>query len=476
VDSSDTKKRVLLIDDEARVRTSLKMVLEPSYDILQAADAQEGLDVFRKEGPDLVLLDVILPGTDGLAVLQTLRSESKMVPVIMLTGTKSVKTAVDAMKLGAADYLSKPFDVDELRIVIDRALNSLELEREVKQLRSQVVQRYAFHNLIGKSSGMQEIYAKIEQIADSRTTVLITGESGTGKELVAKALHYNSSRRERPFIALNCAALPETLIESELFGHEKGSFTDATARRTGQFEMANTGTLFLDEIGDLSPVTQAKLLRVLQEREFTRIGGVQPIKVDVRIVAATNKNLDELVRKGQFREDLYYRINVISLYLPPLRDRGEDIALLGKHFLAKRVEEEKRPHIEFSKEALELLVRYPWPGNVRELENIVEQAFIWSNNAEHIVPEHLPAILKGDVRSASLHDDTISGRLSLEKAVMEFEREIILDALKRTNYVQTHAANLLGISRRMLKYRMDSLGISRADRDPTSEPDPAVQE
>lgn len=476
MDSSDTKKRVLLIDDEARVRTSLKMVLEPSYDILQAADAQEGLDVFRKEGPDLVLLDVILPGTDGLAVLQTLRSESKMVPVIMLTGTKSVKTAVDAMKLGAADYLSKPFDVDELRIVIDRALNSLELEREVKQLRSQVVQRYAFHNLIGKSSGMQEIYGKIEQVADSRTTVLITGESGTGKELVAKALHYNSSRRERPFIALNCAALPETLIESELFGHEKGSFTDATARRTGQFEMANTGTLFLDEIGDLSPVTQAKLLRVLQEREFTRIGGVQPIKVDVRIVAATNKNLDELVRKGQFREDLYYRINVISLYLPPLRDRGEDIALLGKHFLAKRVEEEKRPHIEFSKEALELLVRYPWPGNVRELENIVEQAFIWSNNAEHIVPEHLPAILKGDVRSASLHDDTISGRLSLEKAVMEFEREIILDALKRTNYVQTHAANLLGISRRMLKYRMDSLGISRTDRDPTSDPDPAVQE
>ena len=476
MDSSGQKKRLLLIDDESRVRTSLKMVLETSYDILQAADAQEGLDVFRKEGPDLVLLDVILPGTDGLAVLQTLRSESKLVPVIMLTGTKSVKTAVDAMKFGAADYLSKPFDVDELRIVIDRALKDLERDRELKQLRSQVVQRYAFHNLIGKSSGMQEIYSKIEQVADSRTTVLITGESGTGKELVAKALHYNSSRRDRPFIALNCAALPETLIESELFGHEKGAFTDATARRTGQFEMANTGTLFLDEIGDLSPVTQAKLLRVLQEREFTRIGGVQPIKVDVRIVAATNKNLDELVRKGQFREDLYYRINVISLYLPPLRDRGEDIALLAKHFLAKRVEEEKRPHIEFSKEALELLVRYPWPGNVRELENITEQAFIWSHNTDHIIPEHLPAILKGDVRSASLHDDTISGRLSLEKAVMEFEREIILDALKRTNYVQTHAANLLGISRRMLKYRMDSLGISRADRDPNPEPDPAVQE
>ena len=476
MDTSMTKKRVLLIDDEARVRTSLKMVLEPTYDIYQAADAQEGLEVFRKEGPDLVLLDVILPGTDGLTVLETLRSENKMTPVIMLTGTKSVKTAVDAMKLGAADYLSKPFDVEELRIVVNRALTSQALEREVKQLRAQVVQRYAFHNLIGKSQSMQEIYAKIEQVADSRTTVLITGESGTGKELVAKALHYNSSRRERPFIALNCAALPETLIESELFGHEKGSFTDATARRVGQFELANTGTMFLDEIGDLSAVTQAKLLRVLQEREFTRIGGVQSIKVDVRIVAATNKNLDELVRKGLFREDLYYRINVIALYLPPLRQRDEDVPLLAKHFLAKRVEEDRRPPIEFSKEALELLTRYPWPGNVREMENIVEQAFIWSQSSSQITPEHLPTILKSDSRSSSLRDDTLAGRMSLEKAVMEFEREIILDALKRTNYVQTHAANLLGISRRMLKYRMDTLGIGRPDGGGSSEPESLVQE
>jgi transcriptional regulator with GAF, ATPase, and Fis domain len=352
---------------------------------------------------------------------------------------------------------------------VDRTLNSQELEREVRQLRAQVVQRYAFHNLIGKSPSMQEIYAKIEQVADSRTTVLITGESGTGKELVAKAIHYNSSRRDRPFIALNCAALPETLIESELFGHEKGSFTDATARRVGQFELANSGTLFLDEIGDLSATTQAKLLRVLQEREFTRIGGVQSIKVDVRIIAATNKNLDELVRKGLFREDLYYRINVIALYLPPLRNRDEDIPLLARHFLAKRIEEEKRPAQDFSKEALELITRYPWPGNVREMENIVEQAFIWSKGSPAITPEHLPAILRTDTRSTSLRDDTLAGRLSLEKAVMEFEREIILDALKRTNYIQTHAAGMLGISRRMLKYRMDALGIMRPDS-PTAEP------
>lgn len=476
MESSVVRKRILLIDDDPRVRASLKMVLEPLYDIFQASDAHEGLDVFRKDEPDLILLDVILPGTDGLAVLQTLRMESKTIPVIMLTGTKSVKTAVDAMKLGAADYLSKPFDVDELRIVIDRVLNSSELEREVKQLRAQVVQRYAFHNLIGKSQGMQEIYSKIEQVADSRTTVLITGESGTGKELVARALHYNSARRERPFIALNCAALPETLIESELFGHEKGSFTDATARRVGQFELANTGTLFLDEIGDLSPITQAKLLRVIQEREFTRIGGVQSIKVDVRIVAATNKNIDDLVRKGQFREDLYYRINVIALFLPPLRERGEDIPLLAKHFLEKRLEEERRPQIEFGKEALELLTRYSWPGNVRELENFVEQAFIWSQHAAQITPEHFPTMIKSDSRSTSLRDDTLAGRLSLEKAVMEFEREIILDALKRTNYVQTHAANLLGISRRMLKYRMDTLGIGRPDNSTVQESDQTMQE
>ena len=469
------KKRVLLVDDEPRVRASLRTVLEPTYEILEAADAAEGLKSFKHDAPDLVLLDVILPGTDGLAALQTMRTENRAVPVIMLTGTKSVKTAVDAMKLGAADYLSKPFDVEELQIVIERTLGKQELEQEVRQLRAQVVQRYAFHNLIGKSPAMQEIYAKIEQVADSRTTVLVTGESGTGKELVAKAIHYNSARRERPFVALNCAALPETLIESELFGHEKGSFTDATARRVGQFELAHTGTLFLDEIGALSAATQAKLLRVLQEREFTRVGGVQSIKVDVRIVAATNKNLDEMVRKNQFREDLYYRINVIALYLPPLRERGEDIALLAKHFLAKRIEEEKRPPQEFTKDSLELISHYPWPGNVREMENIIEQAFIWSKGSDVITPEHLPNILRTDTRSTSLRDDTLAGRLSLEKAVMEFEREIILDALKRTTYVQTHAAAMLGISRRMLKYRMDTLGISRPDNGVNPEP-PLTQE
>ena len=456
------KKRILLVDDEPGIRVSLKMVLEPTYEVICASDAKEGLELFRRESPNLILLDLVLPGMDGMELLQTLRSENSSVPVIMLTATQTVKTAVDAMKLGAADYLTKPFDIEELRLIAAKTLAAQELEQEVRNLRAQVVNRYAFHNLVGKSPAMQEIYAKIEQVADTRTTVLITGESGTGKELVARAIHYNSSRRDRAFVAINCAALPETLIESELFGHEKGAFTDALTRRLGQFELAHEGTLFLDEIGDLSAATQAKLLRVLQEREFTRIGGTQPVRVDVRIIAATNKHLEELLRRREFREDLYYRINVVSLSLPPLRERREDIPLLAKYFLARRLEDNPRSPQEFTKETLEVLGKYHWPGNIRELENVVEQASVWCRG-NLITPEHLPTALRTETSSDSLRDDTLSGRMSLEKAVLEFEKEIILDALKRTDYIQTHAAALLGISRRMLKYRMDMLGITRGE-------------
>ncbi|HJU03906.1 MAG TPA: sigma-54 dependent transcriptional regulator [Nitrospiraceae bacterium] len=456
------KKRVLLVDDESSVRTSLKMVLEPMYELLCAAEAEEGLALYKHESPDLVLLDVMLPGEDGLSVLQTMHSEDARIPIIMLTGTKMVKTVVDAMKMGAADYVTKPFEIEELRLTMEKTLEKQALEREVRYLRAQVANKYGFDNLVGKSRAMRDIYNKIVQVADTRTTVLITGESGTGKELVARALHYNSLRRDRPFIAINCAALPETLIESELFGHEKGSFTDAQARRLGQFELAHGGSLFLDEIGDLSLATQAKLLRVLQEREFTRIGGTHPIKVDVRIMAATNRSLEELLRRKEFREDLYYRINVVSLSLPALRDRREDIPFLAKHFLSKHLEEEHQSPREFSRETLEILSKYNWPGNVRELENVVEQALVWSGG-QMILPEHLPGGLRTDTHSDSLRDETLSGRISLEKAVMEFERKILLDALQRTDYVQTHASALLGISRRMLKYRMDMLGIRRDD-------------
>jgi len=456
------KKRILVVDDEPAIVTSLKMTLEPTHEVLCASTAQEAIDRFRQELPNLVLLDLILPGADGLKVLELMRSEDPSVPVIMLTAIKTVKSAVDAMKIGAADYLTKPFDIEELRLVVIKALTTQELEQEVRYLRAQVANSYSFHNLVGKSPAMREIYSKIEQIADTRATVLITGESGTGKELVARALHYNSARKDRPFIAINCASIPDTLIESELFGHEKGSFTGALARRVGKVELAHSGTLFLDEVGDFGPPTQAKVLRFLQEREFVRVGGSETIKVDVRIVAATNKVLEDLIRREEFREDLYYRINVISLHLPPLRDRREDIPYLAKHFLGKRMEAEKRAPLEISKEAMEILTRYHWPGNVRELENVLEQAIVWCRGTT-ITPEHLPMTLRANVSEALLREHTLGGDLSLEKAVQKFERELLLEALMRTGYVQTHAATMLGITRRMLKYRMDMLGIKTAD-------------
>ena len=462
------KKRVLLIDDEAGVRASLKMVLEPTYELISACNGEEGLALYKTESPDVVLLDVMMPGEDGLSVLQTMRSEDLLTPIIMLTGTKMVKTVVDAMKMGAADYVTKPFEVEALRLTIEKTLEKQALEREVRYLRAQVANKYGFDNLVGKSAGMRDIYGKIAQVADTRTTVLITGESGTGKELVARAFHYNSNRRNHPFVALNCAALPETLIESELFGHEKGSFTDAQSRRLGQFELAHGGSIFLDEIGDLSFATQAKLLRVLQEREVMRIGGTHQIKVDVRIMAATNRNLEDLLRRKEFREDLYYRINVVSLYLPPLRNRREDIPLLAKFFLSKQLDEANKPLQEFARDTLEVLGKYNWPGNVRELENVVEQALVWSEG-KTILPDHLPSTLRTDTHSESLRDKTLSGQISLEKAVMEFERKIILEALQKTDYVQTHASALLGISRRMLKYRMDMLRICRDDSPGLSE-------
>mgnify|MGYP001560206516 FL=1 len=463
------KKRILVVDDEQGVRASLQMTLEPAYEVVCASNAGEGLAKFRQELPNLVLLDVILPGADGLELLQAMRSEDPGVPVIMLTAIKTVKTAVDAMKMGAADYVTKPFDIEELRLIVAKTLATQELEQEVRYLRAQVVNSYGFHNLVGKSPAMREIYSKIEQVADTRSTVLITGESGTGKELVARALHFNSARRERPLIAINCASIPDTLIESELFGHEKGSFTGALARRIGKVELAHGGTLFLDEVGDLGLPTQAKLLRFLQEREFTRVGGSQTIKVDVRIVAATNKILEDLLRRQEFREDLYYRINVVSLYLPPLRDRREDIPHLAKHFLARQLEADGRATLEISKEALEILANHHWPGNVRELENVLEQALIWCRGAT-ITPEHLPTALRADTHSSSLREHALGGQVSLEKAVQEFERELLQEALTRTGYVQTRAAAMLGITRRMLKYRMDALGLSSPEVQPSIAP------
>jgi DNA-binding NtrC family response regulator len=404
-------------------------------------------------------LDLVMPGIDGMEVLRRIRQINTNLPVVILTATQLIRTAVEAMKLGASDYLTKPFDLDELRLVIDKCLLTRELQKEVHSLRWEVKKRFDFGNvLIGQSTAMQAIYSKIEQIADTRTTVLIVGESGTGKELVAKALHYNSGRRDRPIVAINCAAIPEGLIESELFGHEKGAFTNALSRKPGQFELAHTGTLFLDEVSELSLQTQSKILRAIQEREFVRVGGTRPIRVDVRLITATNKNLEEGVRNGSFREDLYYRINVVPIHLPPLRDRREDVPMLVKYFIGKTIEADGGPSKTFTDQAMDLLIRHDWPGNVRELENVVEQAMTLARGNE-IGAEDLPPRLHDQSRPTNLREEAVAGRLSLDRAVSEFEREILLAALKKTGYVQTHAAALLGISRRILKYKMDCLGI-----------------
>lgn len=451
-------KQILVVDDENGVRESLKIILKDRYRVLFSENAKQAMDCFEGEAPDLVLLDIILPDEDGIAVLRRMRELNKSVPIIMLTATRMVKTAVEAMKHGATDYLGKPFDVDELKLIVEKALAATDLEQEVRYLRSEVSRRYSFQSIIGKSPAMQEIYARIEQIADTRTTVLVTGESGTGKELVARALHYNSSRSSKPFIAINCAALPDTLIESELFGHERGAFTDAQGRKIGQMELADGGTLFLDEIADLSLSTQAKFLRVLQEKEFTRVGGTQFIKVDIRLIAATNKNLADGLKEGQFREDLYYRINVIPLHLPSLRERREDIPLLIDHFLAKKAQEENQDIKQMSPDALKLMVNHDWPGNVRELQNIIEQV-VTLCPSQTIRQEDLPHHFRKNVRSSSLKDQTLAGSLPFEQAVAEFERDIIVEALEKTHYIQTRAAELLGITRRILKYKMDLLGI-----------------
>jgi len=451
-------KRILIVDDEVSVRESLRFILKDQYKILLAETAREALTLFEREGPHLILLDIILPEMDGIAVLKRIREMDTTIPIIMLTATRMVKTAVEAMKLGATDYLSKPFDIEELKLVIEKAITTKDLEQEVKFLRSEITRRYSFKSIIGKSRKMQEVYAKIEQIADTRTSVLITGESGTGKELVARALHFNSARKEKPFITINCAALPESLIESELFGHERGAFTDAQVRKMGQFELADNGTLFMDEVADLSHTTQAKLLRVLQEKEFTRVGGTRMIRVDVRVITATNKNLHEALKQGNFREDLYYRINVVPIHLPPLRDRKEDLPLLINHFLTKKAEEEGHPPKEISPEAVGLMMNYDWPGNVRELQNIIEQVVtLCSNSVIH--SEDLPDFFRKQIKSTTLKEQALSGKISFEHAVTEFERDIIIEALKKTRYIQTHAADLLGISRRILKYKMDLFGI-----------------
>lgn len=451
-------KKLLIVDDELGTRESLKMIFDKEYNIITATTGEEALEIVERLRPNLVLLDIIMPGMEGLTVLERINEIDEDIIVIMITATKTVKTAVNAMKLGAYDYITKPFDLDEIRLIIKKALSTQDLKNEVNILRSEIDKGYSFGNIVGKTVIMREIFDTIKQIANSKTTVLIEGESGTGKELVAKAIHFNSSRKGKSFIAINCAGIPETLIESELFGHEKGAFTNAYGRKLGRFELADSGTLFLDEISELSLATQAKILRFLQERELVRVGGTETIKVDVRLIAATNRTLEDSVDNGDFREDLYYRIKVVPIHLPPLRERKEDIPLLVNHFLNRSMQEKEAKAKSISSEALDLLIDYNWPGNIRELENIIERITLLSKNSK-VLPEDLPLNIRGNAKLNSIKEAVLEGKLSFEKAEAEFERDIILNALEKTNYIQSKAAKLLGISRRILKYKMDKLGI-----------------
>jgi two-component system response regulator AtoC len=459
-DEGGTMKSVLVVDDEVGTRESLRMILKNDYEVFLAKNAEEAFLLAKERSPDVVLLDIILPDLDGMKVLEKLKQKDPDLIIIMITATRTVRTAVEAMKLGAYDYITKPFDTDELSLVIRRALSAQALEKEVKYLREEIDKSFGFEHIIGKSKAMEDIFKMVRQIADSKSTVLIMGESGTGKELVSRAIHYNSNRREYPFVTINCAAIPETLIESELFGHEKGAFTNAIERKLGRFEIAHQGTLFLDEIGELSLTTQAKILRFLEEREFNRVGGSKTIKVDVRLITATNKDLSQHIKKGSFREDLYYRINVVPIVLTPLRERKEDISLLIDHFVKKFNKENNKSVKGVSKEALDLMLNYDWPGNVRELENLIERVIALTSN-EFIQANELPFSLINISKMNGLKDYILNGKVSFLQAEEEFERGVILDALKRTNYIQSHAAEMLGISRRILKYKMDKLGIGK---------------
>lgn len=451
-------KSVLVVDDELSAQRSYQMVLKGKFDIMTASNGREAIKLMKGENPDAVILDIIMPGMDGIEVLKRIKKMDTDIPVVVVTATKMVRTAVEAMKLGAFDYITKPFDVDELEIIIAKALNERGLLNEVRYLREEVGKDYRFENIMGESREIQDLKHLITQIARARATVLISGESGTGKELVARAIHYNSPRGNKPFVVVHCAALTETLLESEIFGHEKGSFTDAREKKLGRFELADMGTIFLDEISEMSPSVQVKLLRVLQDQEFMRVGGTSSVKVDVRVVTATNKDLEQVMREGRFREDLYYRINVVPVFIPPLRQRGGDVPILARHFLEKYEKELNSPVKEISPKAMKLLEEYAWPGNVRELENVIERAVVLADK-EVILPEDLPMSVKREVNVNGLKASVLSGEISLEDAKNNFERDLIKEALSKVGGTQTEAARLLKTTRRIFKYRMDKLGI-----------------
>ncbi|MTI81261.1 MAG: sigma-54-dependent Fis family transcriptional regulator [Firmicutes bacterium] len=449
--------KVLIIDDEEHMCWALKRAMEQeNYQAITSTSGKEGIKLLKDKGPSLVLLDLKMPEMDGLEVLKVIKEIHPKIPVIMITAHGTIETAIEAMKLGALDYITKPFDLDELKMVVKQALKYSELVSEVSFLRSELSKKYG--TIIGESQAIKEVILLIERVATTNATVLITGESGTGKEVTALAIHQASERKDYQFVPVNCAALPEQLLESELFGHEKGAFTGAVALKRGRFELADKGTIFLDEIAEMSPKMQAKLLRVLQEKNFERVGGTDTLNVNVRVVAATNRNIHEMVKNGEFREDLYYRLNVIHIHLPPLRERKEDIHLLANNFIKKYMMG-TYPVTGINSDAMELLEKYSWPGNIRELQNIIERAVIICRG-DTIMPEHLPKELQ---RQVSADKNVLEGIVNFPEegvSLEQVERELILKALEKSESNQTKAAQLLGITRSALIYRSQKYNIN----------------
>jgi DNA-binding NtrC family response regulator len=455
--AAEAAHRILIIDDEAGIRESLETLLSlEGYTVEAANDGEAGLVEIDQKSYDLILLDLALPGQNGIEILAQIRDRQPQLPVIMITAYGTVDNVVDAIRAGAQNFVQKPWDNEKLLADIRSAIARHRAEEENVQLKRALKQRYNFENIVGKSEGMLRIFDLVAQVAPSRSTVLIQGESGTGKELIAKALHANSPRKDKPFVPVNTGAMPTDLLESTLFGHVKGAFTSAVASKKGLFEIANNGTLFLDEIGTMGMDTQAKILRVLQDKRFMHLGGVQELQVDVRIIAATNVDLRQAVREGKFREDLYYRLNVITVDLPPLRNRREDIPLLAAHFLKRYSDENGLELRHLAPEAMRALVDYEWPGNVRELENVIERGVVLSSNAS-ITSDLLPGHLTGRSYSSSLLEHNPDA--SLFDILEDIERRIIMDKLERSNWNQTEASEQFRIPLSTLNQKIKRLNI-----------------
>lgn len=453
-------EEILVIDDEKKMRRILQLALEGiGCQVRAAGSGMEGLDLARSRLPALVITDMKMPGMSGMDVLQEIKKIDDQVPVIIMTAYGTVQTAVDAMKTGAFDYILKPFDISEMEVITRKALEYRKLSREIVQLRSELQSKYRFDNIIGKSPGMQRIFNLITQIAPTKSTIMIRGESGTGKDLIAGSIHCHSDRASNPFIKLNCGAIPGTLLESELFGYERGAFTGADRQKPGRFELADGGTLFLDEIGDMDASLQVKLLRVLQSGELEHLGGTRTLQVDVRVIAATNTNLEQRMREGRFREDLYYRINVVPIEIPPLRERREDIPLLVHFFMDKYAEEMNRGKKNIAPEAMDQFIHYDWPGNIRELQNMIERAIVLSRS-DTLTPRSFN--FPGRQDPSSPHPEEIripKEGISLTQVVEDLEKAYLQRALLQSGGIQTKAADLLGITRKILRYKMGKFGL-----------------